>query len=265
LADSLPTLFLSHGSPMTAVEPGAAGAAWTALARALPRPRAILVVSAHWETEQPMLTGAAAPGTIHDFGGFPAVLYTLHYAAPGAPDVAAEIEAALRSRGIAAGIDRGRGLDHGAWVPLMHMYPGADVPTLQLSVQPARDARHHLALGDALMELPSRGILVVGSGHATHNLRDWMTHRGAPAPLPYVATFADWLAERLAADDRDALAHWHERGPEAERAHPTDEHFLPLLVAFAAAGPRPVATRVHREIFGGALAMDAYRFDARAD
>jgi len=265
MAQRLPTLFLSHGSPMTAVEPGAAGAAWSKLARAIARPRAILVVSAHWETGLPTLTGGAAPETVHDFGGFPAELYALRYPAPGAPDVAAEIATVLEAAGIAADVDRGRGLDHGAWVPLMHMYPAADIPTLQLSVQPARDARHHLALGDALMELPSRGILVVGSGHATHNLRDWMTHRGAPAPLPYVATFADWLAERLAADDRDALAHWHERGPEAERAHPTDEHFLPLLVAFAAAGPRPVATRVHREIFGGALAMDAYRFDARAD
>jgi 4,5-DOPA dioxygenase extradiol len=263
MIERLPTLFLSHGSPMTAVEPGAAGAAWSALARAMPTPRAILMVSAHWETELPMLSGSAAPETIHDFGGFPDVLYTLHYLAPGAPTVAAEIAAALKAAAITTGIDGCRGLDHGAWVPLMHMYPAANVPTLQLSVQPGRGARHHLALGAALAALPARGILVVGSGHATHNLRDWMMHRRAPAPLPYVATFAEWLAQCLADDDRDALEHWHERAPAAERAHPSDEHFLPVLVALAAAGPHPVVTRAHRAILDGALAMDAYRFDPR--
>jgi 4,5-DOPA dioxygenase extradiol len=259
----LPTLFLSHGSPMTAVEPGAAGAAWSALARAVPVPRAVLMVSAHWETELPMLTGSPSPGTIHDFGGFPDVLYRLRYPAHGAPAIAAEVAAALKAAGITAGIDGCRGLDHGAWVPLMHMYPAGDVPVLQLSVQPARGARHHLALGEALATLPSQGILVVGSGHATHNLRDWMTQRRAPAPLPYVATFADWLAQRLGDDDREALAAWRERGPDASRAHPSDEHFLPVLVALAAAGPHPHVTRVHRDVVDGALAMDAYRFDPR--
>jgi 4,5-DOPA dioxygenase extradiol len=259
----LPTLFLSHGSPMTAVEPGAAGAAWSALGRALPVPRAILVVSAHWETGLPMVTGSAAPETMHDFGGFPDVLYTLRYPAPGAPEVAAEIAAALKAAGITAGIDGCRGLDHGAWVPLLHMVPQADVPVLQLSVQPARGARHHLELGEALAGLPSRGILIVGSGHATHNLRDWMVHRRAPSPLPYVAAFAEWLAQSLADDDRESLAHWRERGPEASRAHPSDEHFLPVLVALAAAGRHPRVARVHRDVVDGALAMDAFRFDPR--
>ncbi len=242
MIERLPTLFLSHGSPMTAVEPGAAGAAWYALAGAMPSPRAVLMVSAHWETELPMLTGGALPETIHDFGGFPDVLYTLRYPAPGAPEIAAEIATVLKTAGITAGIDGCRGLDHGAWVPLMHMFPAADVPVLQLSVQPGRGARHHLALGAALADLPARGILVVGSG---------------------VAAFADWLAQRLADDDREALAHWHERAPDAARAHPSDEHFLPVLVALAAAGPHPRVTRVHRDIVDGALAMDAYRFDPR--
>jgi len=135
------------------------------------------------------------------------------------------------------------------------------VPVLQLSVQPARGAHHHLAMGEALAGLPSQGILVVGSGHATHNLRDWMMHRRAPSPLPYVAAFADWLAQRLAEDDREALAHWRERGPDAGRAHPSDEHFLPVLVALAAAGRHPRVARVHREVVDGALAIDAFRFD----
>jgi 4,5-DOPA dioxygenase extradiol len=256
----LPPLFVSHGSPMTAVEPGEAGAAWTALGREVGRPRAILIASAHWETEVPMLTGQAAPSTLHDFGGFPEVLYSLRYPAPGAPDVAADAVALLKAAGLAAGIDGCRGLDHGAWVPLMYMFPDADVPVVQLSIQPARGAAHHLALGAAIAPLAERGVLIVGSGHVTHNLRDWMMHRSRPGSFPYVGRFAEWVAGVLAANDRDALAQWQEQAPEARRAHPTDEHFLPLLVAYGAAGERPRATRVHQSIYGGALSMDAYRF-----
>lgn len=256
----LPALFVSHGSPMTAVEPGAAGAAWQALGRAHGGARAVLVVSAHWETEVPMLTGSSAPKTIHDFGGFPDALYALRYPAPGAPEVAGEAVALLKAAGLAAGIDGCRGLDHGAWVPLLHMLPDADVPVVQLSVQPARGAAHHVALGRALAPLGQNGVLVVGSGHVTHNLRDWMMHARRPGALPYVAGFAQWLAEALAAHDEDALVHWRERGPDAARAHPTDEHFLPLLVAWGAAGAAPRVERVHAGIEGGALAMDAYRF-----
>jgi 4,5-DOPA dioxygenase extradiol len=262
----LPTLFLSHGSPMTAVEPGAAGQAWAALARALPVPRAVLMVSAHWDTELPMLSGNAKPETIHDFGGFPDALYALRYPAPGAPDVAQETAAVLKAAGFTAGIDGCRGLDHGAWVPLMHMYPQADVPVVQLSVQTGRGVAHHVHLGAALAPLAERGVLVIGSGHATHNLRDWMTaaRSGNVAPMPYVEAFAGWLDERLAANDGDALIDYRERRPEAARAHPTEEHYVPLPVAWAAAGPGAVATRVHRETLGGALAMDAWRFDPPA-
>ena len=256
----LPTLFVSHGSPMTAIEPGAERDAWVALAAALPRPRAILIASAHWETELPMLTGNARPQTMHDFGGFPDALYRLAYPAPGAPDVAAQAVALLKRNRITAAIDGCRGLDHGAWVPLMHMYPNADIPVVQLSVQPARGAAHHLALGRAIAPLSREGVLVVGSGHATHNLRDWMMQMHRPSELPYVGEFADWLAERLEAHDDASLAAWREQGPEAARAHPTDEHFLPLLVAYGAAGERPRVDRVHRDILGRALAMDAYRF-----
>jgi 4,5-DOPA dioxygenase extradiol len=258
---TMPVVFVSHGSPMMAIEPGAAGAAWTALARALPKPRAVLIASAHWETELPMLTGHQKPETIHDFGGFPDALYAIRYPAPGAPDVAAEAAGALKAAGITAGVDGCRGLDHGAWVPLMHMFPDADVPVVELSVQPARGAAHHIALGRALAPLAQRGVLIVGSGHATHNLRDWMTHLRRPGPLAYVAEFADWLAKRLEASDDAALIAWKDQGPEARRAHPTDEHFLPLLVAYGAAGEHPRVQRVHRSIADGALAMDAYRFE----
>lgn len=260
----MPVLFVSHGSPMTAVEPGAAGATWSEVAHTLPRPRAILVASAHWETELPMLTGSPKPETIHDFGGFPQALYAIRYAAPGAPEVAAEAAELLKRAGITAGVDGFRGLDHGVWVPLMHMFPEADVPVVELSVQPQRGAAHHIALGRALAPLSRRGVLIVGSGHATHNLRDWMTNMRRPGALPYVAGFADWLAARLHAHDDGALVDWKQQGPEALRAHPSDEHFLPLLVAYGAAGERPRVERVHSGIVGGALAMDAYRFEQAA-
>jgi 4,5-DOPA dioxygenase extradiol len=143
----LPTLFLSHGSPMHALEPGPAGAAWQALAASIPRPRAVLVASAHWETSRPMLTGHETLETIHDFGGFPAPLYEVRYDAPGAPDVALATATLLRDAGFAPRIDPQRGIDHGAWVPLKWMYPGCDVPVLQLSVQTALGTAHHLRIG----------------------------------------------------------------------------------------------------------------------
>ncbi len=259
----LPTLFLSHGSPMRAVEPGDAGAAWRAIAQALPRPRAVLMVSAHWETDMPMVTANAKPQTIHDFGGFPDALYRLRYPAPGAPQLAARVVELLKGTGITAGQDGCRGLDHGAWVPMMHMYPHHDVPVAQLAVQPGRDTSHHLALGRALTPLAHDGVLVVGSGHVTHNLRDWIGHRGANEPLPYAASFASWLHDTLAKHDDDALLAYRERAPGAARAHPSEEHFLPIFVAWGAAGRDALAERVYEGFDGPALSMDAYAFGAR--
>jgi 4,5-DOPA dioxygenase extradiol len=258
----LPTLFLSHGSPMHAVEPGPAGEAWAALARGLPKPRAVLIASAHWETAVPMVTGNPKPETIHDFGGFPEALYRIQYPAPGAPDVAAEVVALLKRAGVAAGIDGCRGLDHGAWVPLRFMYPDADVPVVQLAVQPERGTAHHVELGRALASLADDGVLIIGSGHATHNLRDWMQARRRPQTMPYAQAFASWLRERLEARDTDALIHYRDRAPDAARAHPTEEHFLPLFVAWGAAGENVHAERIIEGMEGGVLAMDSYRFDS---
>ncbi len=263
---ALPTLFLSHGSPMHAVRPGAAGAAWRALAGELPRPRAILMASAHWETSLPLVTGSARPETIHDFGGFPQELYAIEYLAPGAPDVAARAVELLRDVGMAAGIDGCRGLDHGAWVPLLQMYPERDVPVVQVSLQPARGTAHHVALGRALAPLAQEGVLIVGSGHATHNLRDWMMHRTATGPLPYVEAFTQWLSARVEAHDVEALVDYRHVAPDAARAHPTEEHYLPLLVALGAAAPGARVEHVVQGYEGSALAMDAWLFhpDPRA-
>jgi 4,5-DOPA dioxygenase extradiol len=256
----LPTLFLSHGSPMHAIEPGAAGRAWAALGRELPRPRAVLIASAHWETSVPLLTGNPAPQTIHDFGGFPDELFRLQYGAPGDPALAEQAVALLKAAGVAAGIDGCRGRDHGAWVPLRWMYPDADVPVVQLAIQPEFGAAHHLRVGRALAPLADDSVLIIGSGHATHNLRDWMSNPRRQEPLRYAKAFAEWLHDRLMARDVDALVAWREQAPEAARAHPSDEHFLPLFVALGAAGD---GTNVERFVEGfeaGALAMDSYRF-----
>jgi 4,5-DOPA dioxygenase extradiol len=256
----LPTLFLSHGSPMSAIQPGAAGRAWGQLGRTLPRPRAVLMISAHWETSVPMLTGNPKPETIHDFGGFPAELYKLRYPAPGAPELASQVVALLKASGITAGVDGCRGLDHGAWVPLLWMYPDADVPVVQLSVQPQLGTARHVELGRALSKLAEDGVLIVGSGHMTHNLRDWMTNPRRHEPMKYAQAFADWIHDRLLAHDTDALVAYRERAPDAARAHPTEEHFLPLYVAWGAAGAEPAIERIVEGFEAGALAMDSYLF-----
>lgn len=255
-----PVLFLSHGSPLYAVEAHPVTEAWAALGQQL-APRAVLMVSAHWETEHPAVTLAAHPATIHDFGGFPAPLYQLRYPAPGAPTVAATVLAQLARAGIVAEGDPQRGLDHGAWVPLMHLFPQALVPVLQLSVQPRLDARHHLQLGTALAPLAAQGVLIVGSGHMTHNLGDWFRHGNSPAPLPYAQAFRDWVDSRIMTGQIDALLDWSAAAPEARRAHPTPEHFLPLFVALGAAGHQAKVERLFSGFEGSALALDAYRFD----
>jgi 4,5-DOPA dioxygenase extradiol len=261
----LPTLFLSHGSPMNAVEPGVAGLGWKELGRSLPRPRSILIASAHWETSEPMLTGNLKPDTIHDFGGFPAELYQLRYPAPGAPELAARAVALLKDAGIEAGIDARRGLDHGAWVPLRYIYPDADIPVVQLSLQPELGAAHHYRLGQALSPLADEGVLVIGSGHTTHNLRDWMAQRGQPEPLAYARKFAGWVGERLAANDVPLLLYWRDKAPDAQRAHPSEEHFLPLFIALGAAGSEPKAELIIEGFEGPALSLDSYLFRPRTE
>jgi len=257
---TLPTVFVSHGSPMHALEPGPAGAVWAGLARSLPRPRAILMASAHWETNVPMLTGSARPETVHDFSGFPAPLYRLRYPAPGDPDLAQRARALLGDAGLTAAIDGCRGLDHGAWSPLLYMYPEADIPVVQLSLQPELGPRHHYRLGRAVAPLAEEGVLLFGSGHMTHNLRDWLRGARDVSPAPYAREFQSWVNGRIEAGDHEALIEYRSRAPHAVRAHPTDEHFLPLFFALGAAGETSRPTRVYDAIEGGALAMDAYAF-----
>jgi 4,5-DOPA dioxygenase extradiol len=255
---TLPSIFVSHGSPMHALQPGPAGEAWAALGRRFPGPKAIVISSAHWETGLPMLTGSTRPETIHDFYNFPEPLYRLRYPAPGDPAIAQRAQALLKDAGFTAGIDGCRGLDHGAWSPLLYMYPDADIPVIQISVQTPLGPRHHLALGSALKPLRDENVLVIGSGHMTHNLRDWARGQGAPAP--YAREFQDWVSDRIGRHDFESLVDYRSRSQHGVRAHPTDEHFLPLFVALGAADPGAKAERVYDAIDSGVLAMDAYVF-----
>ncbi|MEW5836831.1 MAG: class III extradiol ring-cleavage dioxygenase [Pseudomonadota bacterium] len=262
--DTLPSLYISHGSPMTALEPGPTGVRLAELAAALPRPRAIVVASAHYLANTPRTGGAAHPETVHDFGGFPRALYALRYPAPGDPALAGRVAALLDAAGLAARIDPERGLDHGIWVPLRLMYPDADIPVVPLSIQPMLGPAHHYALGRALAPLRDEGVLVIGSGSITHNLHDFRAGYDADHEAPYVRPFIGWIEQRLAAGDTAALLDYRRQAPFAERAHPTDEHLLPLFVALGAAGKAARSRRLDAGIDLGFLAMDIYRFDAAA-
>lgn len=260
----MPVLFLSHGAPTLPLEPGETGAAWRRLGEQLPRPSAILMVSAHWETAIPTVSRATQPGTIHDFSGFPAELYQLRYPAPGAPELAEATAAALQQAGIQVQFDDARGLDHGAWVPLSLMFPQADIPVTQLSVQLQRDPAWHIALGRALRRLREQGVLIIGSGSLTHNLRAVFRHpTGAPAP-DWVTEFCDWIAARITEGNLDALSAYRTLAPHAAENHPTDEHLLPLFVALGAANQIETAQRLNRVTTFGLLAMDVWVFDPKS-
>lgn len=256
---ALPSLFLSHGSPMTPIAPGNTGRFWEQLAARLPRPKAILSISAHWLTHQPAVTAAQHPETIHDFYGFPAPLYEIQYTPPGAVELAKKICALIPD----IGVDPRRGLDHGTWVPLRFMYPQADIPVIQFAVMPEASPEAHYRLGQRLACLTREGILILASGSITHNLRDVQRNAQDGQALPYVTEFTDWFAEKLIQRDLPALLDYRRLAPHAVRAHPSDDHLLPLYVALGAASTAdqaPHCTVLHRETTLGAVAMDAYQF-----
>jgi 4,5-DOPA dioxygenase extradiol len=252
-------LFLSHGAPTLGIQETAVTHAWGELGRQLPRPSSILMVSAHWDTTEPLVSSAPKPRTIHDFHGFPGELYEVIYPAPGAPKLAERARSVLAAAGIDCEVDPARGLDHGAWVPLKWMYPEADVPVTQLSVQSQRPAAHHHAIGRALAPLRDEGILVIGSGGIVHNLRDldWMNRSGGGV-FEWAKAFNDWIAQRVAAAALDELLDYRARAPQPARAHPTEDHFDPFFVALGAGGFP--ARRIDLGIDMGSLGMDAYLF-----
>ena len=256
-----PALFISHGAPTLALEPGAARDFLARLGAGLTRPRAILVVSAHWETAVPAVSTATQPETIHDFHGFTQALYRMRYPAPGAPDVARQAMQLLAAAGMTVTAVPERGLDHGAWVPLALMFPAADIPVAQLAVQTRLGPAHHLRLGEALRPLRDAGVLIVGSGSSTHNLGEFGRHDYAAAPPAWVSDFNEWLAAAVAAGRAADLLDYRRLAPHAVRNHPTEEHLLPLFAALGAATPGTPPQRIHAGYTHGVIGMDAYRFD----
>ncbi|HEY6024775.1 MAG TPA: class III extradiol ring-cleavage dioxygenase [Pseudolabrys sp.] len=257
---TLPSLFLSHGAPTLPLTDTPARAFLTQIGRTLERPKAILVVSAHWETEAPAVNAVERNETIHDFGGFPRALYELKYPAPGSPSLAAAIADKLHAAGFACTIDKQRGLDHGAWVPLLLMYPQADIPVLQLSVQPHLGPLHHLRIGRTLASLRQEGVLIIGSGSFTHDLSEFRGHGPNDTAPDWVNSFADWFHAALTKNETDALIDYRRQAPFAGKNHPTEEHLLPLYAALGAAGDHPRAERLHASATYSVLRMDVYAF-----
>lgn len=251
-----PVLFVSHGAPDILLNPAATVAVWHALGIQLPRPRGILVISAHWAASTPTLSLSSAPETIHDFGGFPPALYQMHYPAPGAPELARRAGELLAAAGLPHRFEQ-RGLDHGAWIPLKALYPNADVPVTQLALQPMAGPQWHVALGAALAPLRDEGILILASGATTHNF-GWLNWGVNGAPRQEAVIFSDWLADALARNDRAALLDYRRSAPHGAGAHPTEEHLLPLFAALGAADADELPLRINPEFTYGGLAMDIY-------
>lgn len=255
----LPTIFVTHGAPTLILDDCPARDFLGALGRQLPRPKAVVCVSAHWEAARAVVSAAPRPETIHDFYGFPQALFEMRYPAPGAPAVAGRVAGLLHKAGISCVVDPLRGFDHGAWVPLKLMFPEHDVPAFQLSVQTPLGPEHHIAMGKALAPLRDEGVLILGSGSATHNLADFRgVSRVNDPPRAYVPPFDDWLVKTVEAGDEKGLADFR-HAPEGVRNHPTPEHFLPIFVPFGAAlaAGEGRGRAIHRSTTYGIIAMTA--------
>ncbi|MCK9684740.1 DODA-type extradiol aromatic ring-opening family dioxygenase [Scleromatobacter humisilvae] len=267
-------VFLSHGSPMTALDAGPAGAFWRALGRAIDArvaaggaaPSAIVALSAHTLARRAVTLAGARHEAVHDFGGFPQALYDLRYDVAGVPCLAPHVEQLLQWAAIEVEHADAGGLDHGIWVPLRDIRPRADIPVLPLAFPPDRTPEQLFELGAALSPLIDEGVWIVGTGSITHNLRLGLPRAGDVPELPASAAFRAWFADRSAARDWRALWQYRTLAPEASFMHPTDEHLLPWFIAAGAGGAEDVPIRLHASVAGGHLGMDAYAFgaDARA-
>ena len=251
-----PLLFVSHGAPTFAIEPGLLGPQLQQLGQQLDGVTAVLVVSPHWQTRGVRVSAARAPDTIHDFGGFPARLYDLAYPASGAPDLAQQAAQLLSDAGFETAVDGLRGLDHGAWVPMMHLLPDATLPVFQVSMPYDLTATQSVAFGRALAPLRKQGVLILASGSMTHNLREF--RQGVAAGDTYVRQFADWVNAAVLADATDQVCRYRRDAPHAERAHPSEEHFLPLLIAMGAQRAGDQARLLDGGIEHGMLCMDSF-------
>ncbi|ADZ68482.1 dioxygenase [Polymorphum gilvum] len=253
----VPPLFLAHGSPMLAITDMPARRFLGDLGRSLPRPRGIVILSPHWETDGLRVSAPGPLRTIHDFGNFPRALFEIQYPASAPRDLVAEVVGLFDQAGLNPRLDDGWGLDHGAWVPLSLLYPDADVPVVAVSLPLQAGPRDVLALGRALEPLTRRGVLVVGSGSTTHNLRT-LQPSGTPT-AGWAQDFDRWLEEGIAAGDVDRLARLDD-APHFRLAHPTEEHLLPVFFPLGAAGADAAGELLHRSYDRGTLSMTYYRF-----
>lgn len=253
----MPTLFISHGAPDLELSRPPVASFLQRLPTLFPPPRSILCISAHWETEQPASSATERPETIHDFYGFDRALYEMEYPAPGAPALAETVREMLTAAGMTAAVEDGRGLDHGAWVPLRLMFPAADIPVTQLSVQTRMGAAHHYQIGRILSVLRQRGVLILGSGGVTHNLREVFSHTINADPTAAAAQFDQWLERSVSNQLIDDLIDYTRKAPYSSWNHPSAEHFLPLFIPLGAAGGDP-GRCLHRSFTYGVLSMAAY-------
>jgi 4,5-DOPA dioxygenase extradiol len=255
-----PTLFISHGAPTFAIEPGLLGPALNTLGQQLSGAKtvkAVLVVSPHWQTRDVTVMTTPAPETVHDFGGFLAALYDLQYPVAGHPQLATEVGRLLTQASWTVGVDARRGLDHGAWVPLRHLLPNADIPVFQVSMPMDLDTVSAFELGKALAPIRESGVMIVASGSMTHNLYEFR-HSGA-AEQDYAIEFTHWISQDIA-----GLLDYRQRAPHAQRAHPTEEHFLPLLVALGALSDGEATQIIDAGIANSVLSMESYAWGVPA-
>ncbi|MCG9696404.1 class III extradiol ring-cleavage dioxygenase [Shewanella sp. Isolate11] len=258
-----PALFVSHGSPMLAIEPSDNRDFITQLGAKLPKPDAIVVFSAHFDRDDEIvITSGERPATIHDFYGFPQPLYQLEYPAPGSPELANKVAQLLATMGFAAELDNQQGWDHGVWIPLRLMYPAADIPVVQISINSRAPAEKLYRIGEALKSLRGENILLLGSGGISHNLREVFNPNPASGRQAKVSAFTDWIYQKLMSQDIDSLLDYENLAPHVKFNHPTPEHFIPLFAVLGSQGLNGEIERVFDGIEFEILALDAYRFDA---
>ena len=253
-----PSLFVSHGAPDLILREDDTCRFFRQLGASLKRPSAIVCISAHWDSEAPMVGGAAQPATIHDFYGFEDELYDMRYPCPGDPALAGRIAGLLSAAAGSCTVSEHRGIDHGAWVPLALLFPQADIPVVQVSIQTGSDTRHHFRIGEALAPLRAENVLIIGSGGATHNLREFGRYPIDAEPVGYARDFDDWLAERIARGSVADLLDYRSLAPDARRNHPGEDHILPLFAPLGAAGRGIPGARIHHRIEYGMLSMAAF-------
>lgn len=260
-----PAIFLAHGSPMVIKDDCLAHDFLNGFGGLYHRPKAILLISAHWMTglagltNQIEITSGTHHDTIHDFGGFDPALYQLQYPAKGDPDLAVQIQETLRAAGIDSQLDQNRGLDHGAWIPMMMAYPLADVPILQISIQPRQNTLHHYQLGIALKSLRDSGIMIIASGGLTHNLRAFRNSSVNSQAYDWVIEFNQWIHEKIMLGDIESLLNYRNLHPLAAQNHPSEDHILPFFVALGAGDGISAVKRIHHSYTYGILSMDSYQ------